>query len=79
MKFAFVENRYKTLFWDKIAEELSTLGCVIVWFVQNPLFSPKVGKAFVAPFPRRSDLLAVKRNSCYRKLANSDRLINYFG
>lgn len=56
MKVVFVENKHKTRFWERIAQELSNGGHEISWIVQNKLFSPKVGYVHVIPLPKNKDL-----------------------
>jgi hypothetical protein len=54
MKFLFIENRGKTEFWQHVAAELQGRGHSIVWLVQNPQYTPKMGGdtvVHVLPFP----------------------------
>jgi hypothetical protein len=82
MKFAFIENRYKTIFWKMVAQELRVLGNNIVWLVQNPVFSPQ-GEAYDAsytiPFPVTSELADLSIDTVFERVRNADRNINYFG
>ncbi|WP_131189458.1 hypothetical protein [Stutzerimonas kirkiae] len=82
MKFAFIENRYKTIFWAELAKELRRLNCAVTWLVQNPVFSP-VGEpmdtVFNMPFPSRSDLVMTSDAGSLGKARKADRYINYFG
>ncbi|THF63117.1 glycosyltransferase family 1 protein [Pseudothauera nasutitermitis] len=81
MKFAFIENRYKTIFWAAIAKELRSFGHRITWLVQNPVFSPDDESVFLAPFPRCTDLhtdLDSRSHGLHWARAG-DRFINYFG
>ena len=77
MKLAFVENRYKTLFWEALAHELKLLGCSIVWLVQNPVFAPKAENVYVMPFPRRRDL-STESARRFQRVRCADRNVNYF-
>lgn len=80
MKIAFIENRYKTLFWDAIVKELRSMGHSTAWLVQNPIFSPSDGLVYVIPFPKRKefDLVTVQINR-FEQIISGDRFINYFG
>ena len=82
IKFAFIENRYKTIFWTALAKELRSLNCTVAWLVQNPVFYPigePAGVVFTMPFPRRSDLTATFDAAILEKARKADRYINYFG
>lgn len=78
MKIAFVENRYKTIFWSALAAEFCKSGHDIVWLVQNPVFLPVDEKAFLMPFPCRADLAAASDAESLEKARRADRYINYF-
>ncbi|MCM8564553.1 capsular polysaccharide export protein, LipB/KpsS family [Thauera linaloolentis] len=81
MKLAFIENRYKTIFWAAIAQELKSFGHQITWLVQNPIFLPDDESVFLAPFPRGTDLhteLDSRSHELHWARAG-DRFINYFG
>lgn len=81
MKVVFIENRYKTWFWEKLAESLSSYieGLEVAWIVQNPMFKPKSGKVFIIPFPKHSDLRAAANELGNIRISQADRNINYFG
>lgn len=82
MKFAFIENRYKTIFWEVVAQELRELGNSVVWLVQNPVFSPRGGvgdASYIIPFPVSSDLAGLSITTGLERVRNADRNINYFG
>lgn len=81
MKFGFVENRYKTIFWNAIAEYFISEGHSICWLVQNPVFLPTVGDAFVIPFPGKKQLSESRGLSLenFGHVKLGDRYINYFG
>jgi len=78
MKILFVENRYRTFFWDIVAERLEKKGHDISWIVQNHLFLPKNGKCFVIQYYKKRK---EKDNNClhnFDDLVLSDRAINYY-
>lgn len=77
MKIVFIENRYRTLFWDAVAGHLASQGHEIVFIVQNHRFHPANGKTIVLPYPRKKDLSAPC--AADNELIVSDRNINYFG
>ena len=82
MKFAFVENRYKTIFWACLAAELRGHGHEVVWLVQNPIFSPSGEAAeniFTIPFPGRSDRVDLAAANGLERVRKADRYVNYFG
>lgn len=58
MKILFVENREKTLFWEKVALSLMARGHRIGWIVQNHIFQPREMPAgtpiYVLPYPDAS-------------------------
>lgn len=82
MKFAFIENRYKTIFWACLASELRGRGHEVVWLVQNPIFSPP-GEAsksiFTLSFPDRADRTAPVTANTLNRVRKADRNVNYFG
>jgi len=43
-KLLFIENRQKTIFWEKLAVEFLDQGYEVYWMVQNHNLEPKVGK-----------------------------------
>lgn len=82
MKFAFIENRYKTVFWVGLAKELRSQDCVVTWLVQNPVFFPTeepAGTVYCIPFPSRSDFAMDLETESLEKARRADRYINYFG
>ncbi|RBP69258.1 hypothetical protein [Marinobacter nauticus] len=81
MKFGFIENRYKTIFWNAVAEYFISEGHSICWLVQNPIFSPTVGNTFVIPFPGKKQLSECGGLSLenFENVKSGDRYINYFG
>ncbi|MGH8558732.1 MAG: hypothetical protein ACRESZ_15025 [Methylococcales bacterium] len=79
MKFLFVENRYKTYFWEALAKYLVRNGHEISWLVQNHAFMPRVGKVNVLPYPGRADLRAPEESPDIAFIRSSDRSINFLG
>lgn len=79
MKVLILENRYKTYFWDAIAQHLIDHGHDVTWIVQNPSFMPEHGRVSVLGFPRGTDLAAPDDSQSLDKVRASDRHINYFG
>lgn len=79
MKVLILENRYKTYFWDAIAQYLVSQGHEVSWIVQNPNFMPVHGRVTVLGFPRRGDLSAPDDAQGLGRVRASDRHINYFG
>ena len=81
MKFAFVENRYKTIFWSALAQVLKSRGHDTTWLVQNPVFAPTDESVYKVPFPLPTEL-SVSRGDipeALRWVKSGDRFINYFG
>ena len=80
MKLLFVENRYATWLMEAVARKLCTDGHSIHWIVQNPTFKPRFGKVYVIPFPcRGASLTGDGWTEVYRRVASSDRQVQYFG
>ena len=77
MKIAFIENRYRTLFWDTVAGHLVSQGHEVMFIVQNHRFHPANGRTVMLPYPRKSDLSSPCETDV--RLICSDRNINYFG
>lgn len=78
MKILFVENRYKTLLWEKIAKHYQELGHEIHWIVQNPQFMPQFGAVNILPFPEKNKIEKTY-NPSIQKIISADRGIRYFG
>lgn len=77
MKILFIENRYRTLFWRAIGNELEKSGHEIKYLVQNHFFGKNTNQDYIIPYPgscSKSDT-SDKRNL---ELIKSDRNINYF-
>ncbi|ROL66508.1 hypothetical protein [Pseudomonas vranovensis] len=79
MNILMVENRYKTYFWDALAQQFIADGHTVRWVVQNPLFTPIHGQATVIAFPRGSNLTPLANDEVCTRTCKSDRLLNYFG
>lgn len=76
MKILFIENRYRTRFWDEVAGELSQDGHEVSFLVQNHWFKPRHGKVTLLPYPGRDNGADISDTD--RELIKSDRNINYF-
>lgn len=79
MKFVFIENRYKTHFWEVVAEQLRASGHQVAWVVQNVQFTPRLGEVRCIPYPRRTDYRGATSDGMYRDIAKTDRRVLYFG
>lgn len=79
MKLLFIENRYKTFFFDAICEHLSKTHDVF-WIVQNDEFVPVNGKVLKIPYPKKRELQEITSEISldYEKIIASDRQINFF-
>jgi hypothetical protein len=78
LKILFVENRYKTFFWEKIAIELQKEGHEIFWIVQNSNFTPKLGTVMIIPYFNNRIEVTKKSNQSLQKIISADRTIRYF-
>ena len=76
MKLLFIENRYKTYFFDAVAAQLQQLGHDIYWIVQNPIFTPKTGEINVIPFPSKHTKTKITVD--ISDILESDRQLNFF-
>jgi hypothetical protein len=76
MKLLFIENRYKTFFFDLVATELEKHGHDIHWVVQNPNFLPLAGKSTTIKYPSKS--VKVNKDVNLDDIIMSDRQLNYF-
>jgi len=77
MKILFVENRYKTGFWELIAKRLMSEGHEIYWIIQNHFFKPSIGERNVIPYFKFKSY--IKKDRDIKKIIDSDRAINFFG
>ncbi|WP_309498781.1 hypothetical protein [Sulfurovum sp.] len=80
MKILFVENRYKTYFWEQIAKELSKHGHEIFWLIQNHTFAPAFANVYKVPYPATKLQLENEEDSqsIFDFIQTTDRIINYF-
>lgn len=78
MKILFVENQYKTYFFEPIAQILKDEGHNVIFVVQNHYFKPK-GKfnTHVIPYPDRTEHTPFEDKDI-DDIISSDRNINYF-
>lgn len=76
MKILFIENRYRTRFWEQIAEELQKEGNEVLFLVQNHRFKPRYGRVTILPYPGRINVNRILNAD--NELIKSDRNINYF-
>lgn len=79
MKILFVENRYKTIYWDAIATHLKNSGNEIFWIVQNHRFIPKEGDVFKIPYLKKGMRIDKKVSHGMIKIIGADRGLRYFG
>ena len=79
MKFLFVENRYKTYFWEALAQHLVSAGHEVAWLVQNHAFMPAMGRVHVLPYPHRADFRPPDESPDIAFIRSSDRSINFLG
>jgi hypothetical protein len=79
MRIIFVENQYKTYFFEAIASKLKEEGHEIFWIIQNKLFAPKGDfNKFIIPYPQEKQYLKIDDEDI-DNIIYSDRNINYFG
>lgn len=78
MRLLFVENRYVTWLWERIAAGLAADGHEIHWLVQNPAFAPAAANVHVLPFPRAGQP-GNSREAEHHPLLRRDRTRRYFG
>lgn len=78
MKIIFIENRYKTFFFDPIAKELVNEGCEIHWLIQNKEFTPKSKKVTLhtIPYPKKNNNYA--KDTFVEEVISVDRQQNHF-
>lgn len=79
MRLLFVENQYKTFFFEAIALKLQEQGHEIYWIVQNKFYKPKAEfKTYILPYPKNNKYPKIDDKSI-DDIIYSDRNINYFG
>ena len=79
MKVVFVENRYKTVLFEKIAYQLENDGIESVFLVQNKTFAPKYHTSCIIPYPDRKHLMPLSDKIVAFNLKEKDRGYKYFG
>ena len=79
MKILFIENRYKTSWWEMLAKEFETLGHEVCFLIQNHRFTPPIGKSFKMPYPNKN--ITSKKSARFNldKIIESNRGLNFFG
>src|SRR5882672_7447679 len=78
MRILFIENRYKTLFWEEIARQLEREdGVEVHWIVQNHGYRPQVGHIHTIPYPHDKSELPGDRAP--DSVARMDRQRTYYG
>ncbi|MCO6359488.1 hypothetical protein [Roseivirga pacifica] len=79
MKVLFLENRYKTYFWELVASWLRQDGHEIYWIVQNHAFKPRNEvNCLVIPYPTAQEIEEVKNVEVSHRIVSSNRGLNYF-
>lgn len=76
MKILFIENRYRTIFWNAIGKALEKEKYEVFYLVQNPAFCPKEENVIIIPYPSGKEDENLSDNDIC--LLKSDRNINYF-
>ena len=77
MKILFIENRYKTFFYEPIAKKLQEEGIEISWLIQNKEFTPNLeSKKYSIPYPKAK--IAIELDTEIESLIKIDRQLNHF-
>lgn len=77
MKLLFIENRYKTYFFEHVARKLRSEGHDIYWIIQNKGFSPsKSFNNYFIDYPKKR--FNYKKLDHVERVISSDRQINHF-
>lgn len=76
-KILFVESRYMTYLYDKIAEKLIDDGYEVSWLVLNHEFNPQFGQKFLIEYPTRRDKSSHK-SSYLQTIIETDRQLRFF-
>ncbi|MEO1032360.1 MAG: hypothetical protein AAFX55_13190 [Bacteroidota bacterium] len=77
MTLLFIENRYKTYFFEPIAQQLKFEGHDIHWLIQNKQFLPsKEFNNYIVDYPKSN--LNYEEIDYVEKVIFSDRQINHF-
>ena len=77
-KIVFIENRYRTLFWGRMAGLLEEEGYEVFFIVENHSFSPHRKNVYQIPYPAVDDLKSAEDRPEFVKIRHSDRALNYF-
>ena len=77
-KIVFIENRYRTLFWGRMAGLLEEEGYEVFFIVENHSFSPHRKNVYQIPYPAVNDLKGAEDRPEFVKIRHSDRALNYF-
>ena len=76
-KVLFVESRYVTYLYDKIAEKLIKNGHEVHWIVLNHQFNPRHGKVYLLKYPKTRKIK--KHESSYLDtVISTDRQLRFF-
>lgn len=79
MKILFVENMYRTYFWEAISKRLEQDGFQTAWIVQNHFFAPNANEVVKIPYPKRNELKNYDvEDKDFSFIRSTDRIINYF-
>lgn len=80
MKILFIENMYRTYFWEAIAKKLEKDGFQTAWIVQNHFFTPIAKEVIKIPYPKPQQLIKYENhsNKHFSFIKSTDRIINYF-
>ena len=76
-RILFVENRYRTYFWEEMANRLEKDGHEIYFIVENHAFVPKRKNVYVIPYPVRKNLNEINSRIEFEKikaLLSNDRI-----
>lgn len=79
MKILFIENRYKTVWWQLIAKELENYGHEVCFLVQNKRFKSNIGRNYIMPYPKNDGEFKNKIRFDLSKIIKSNRGLNFFG
>lgn len=80
MKILFIENRYTTRVFERVAAHLRGQGHGVAWLVQNHLFAPPgLPGVHCIPYPRVAHDQAPAVPAQFQHLAQIDRGVRYFG
>ena len=66
-KIVFIENRYRTLFWGRMAGLLEEEGYEVFFIVENHSFSPHRKNVYQIPYPAVDDLKSAEDRGLSKK------------